>query len=351
MSRIAYEAWAPRGEALAIVHQANAICAEYRDQGYDLTLRQLYYQFVARDIIPNNDRSYKRLGSIVNKARMAGLLDWYYIVDRTRNLRSISHWDTPGDVLKSAYHSFRLDKWADQPKRIEVWAEKEALAGVIGQSADRLDVPWFSCRGYVSQSELWGAGQRLGSYIAGGQRVLVLHLGDHDPSGIDMTRDITERLSLFIATDDQEYPFDSLWEGMSEYEVKAEINSALDGISDRLDERHADDEWWELYEPCLEVRRIALNMDQVRQYNPPPNPAKLTDSRSDSYIATYGRESWELDALNPQTLDALITEHVLAERNDDIWDAHQAREDDHRLLLRKMSEQWAELRPHINMED
>jgi hypothetical protein len=345
MSRIAYEAWNPRGEALAIVHQANVICAEYRAQGYDLTLRQLYYQFVARAIIPNNDKSYKRLGSIVNRGRMAGLIDWNYIVDRTRNLRSISHWDTPGDVLKSAYHSFRLDKWSDQPVRIEVWVEKEALAGVIGQSADALDVPWFSCRGYVSQSELWGAGQRLGSYIADGQRVLVLHLGDHDPSGIDMTRDITDRLRLFIATDRQGYPPDSAWEGMSEFDIQSEIDRVFEEIADRLDL----DPYGDV--PPFEVRRIALNMDQVREFNPPPNPAKLTDSRSDDYIARFGRESWELDALDPQTLDGLISRHVLDERDDEIWDAHQAQEDDHRLLLRKMSEQWSTLRDHIDMEE
>lgn len=287
--RIKYENWKPRGEAVAIVRLANEIAADYARQGYDLTLRQLYYQFVARDLLPNTQKSYDKLGSIINKARLAGLFDWDYLVDRTRNIRSVAHWDSPADVIEAAANSFRIDKWNDQPTRVEVWVEKEALAGVVQRVANRNDVAWFSCRGYVSQSEMWGAAQRLGEYLRAGQNVVILHLGDHDPSGLDMTRDIRERLTTFICQD---------W--LNDHpDCDASYKEIRNNISEHCGRR----------QPFM-VERIALNIDQIEEYNPPPNPAKITDSRAQKYIEEYGPESWELDALDPATLDALINDHL-----------------------------------------
>jgi hypothetical protein len=301
--KITYLEWNPGPAARDIIATAETICRDYATQGYDLTLRQLYYQFVARALIPNSMQSYKRLGDIVNQARLAGMLDWSYIVDRTRNLRGTSHWGNPSDIIDAAARSFRIEKWADQPTRVEVWVEKDALAGVIERAAAAHDVDWFACRGYVSQSELWAAGQRLARYMRDGQDVVVLHLGDHDPSGIDMTRDIRERLEMFIG-------------------------------------RRADTQ--------LEVRRIALNMDQVRQYNLPPNPAKLTDSRAMTYIAEHGRQSWELDALDPATLNRLISDEIEAIRDEDLWDAQLEQEGEHRRLLTLTSQRWPDLTAYLD---
>jgi hypothetical protein len=280
------------GKSLAVIDQANQICADYQRQGYDLTLRQLYYQFVSRDLIANKDTEYKRLGNIINDARLAGLLDWNYIVDRTRNLRGLAHWDNPGDILDGAAFGYRTDRWANQPYHVEVWIEKDALVGVIAGACDRLDVPYFSCRGYTSQSELWGAARRLIYRTKAGQKNVIIHLGDHDPSGIDMTRDITDRLALFGAE--------------------------------------------------ATVERIALNMDQVRRYSPPPNPAKLTDARAEGYIATHGTSSWELDALDPSTLDALVQSHILNRRDDTQWnrdtEAMQAERDQLTTIARRFND-------------
>lgn len=321
--RIKYEDWKPGDDAVAVIRQANAICATYQQQGYDLTLRQLYYQFVARGLIENSDRSYKRLGSIVNRARMAGLMDWDYIVDRTRNLESTTHYLSPADIVDVTARAFALDKWASQPTRVEVWVEKEALAGVVARVAQRLDVAYFACRGYVSQSEQWAAAQRIGRYIDGGQNVVLLHLGDHDPSGIDMTRDIRERLSSFTAQDflnahGDDFDADPV-----------PVRAIVDAMADRCGGRRA-----------LYVHRIALNMDQVQEYEPPPNPAKLTDSRVGTYLRDYGDESWELDALEPQVLDQLITDNVLPLRDDDLWAEVEAEERRHVDLLELTSERW-----------
>ncbi|MHC3474670.1 hypothetical protein ACYF6T_39085 [Streptomyces sp. 7R007] len=276
-----------------LIDMADQICREYATQGFDLTLRQLYYQFVARDVIANKQTEYKRLGGIINDARLAGLLDWNYIVDRTRNLRSLPHWDTPHSVIRAAASGYRTHRWADQPHRVEVWIEKDALVGVITGVCQRHDVDYFSCRGYTSQSELWGAAQRMLRYQQDGQKPVIIHLGDHDPSGVDMTRDIRERLALFGAD--------------------------------------------------VEVRRIALNMEQVREYDPPPNPAKLTDSRAPGYIREYGRSSWELDALEPTLLDRLIEEEIWAWRDLDLWDAATRAMDRERALLRSVANRWTEV--------
>ena len=290
MSRIEYVPREFSEKSLDVIRQADAICRSYADQGYDLTLRQLYYQFVARGLLANRQTEYKRLGSIVNDARLAGLMDWDHLVDRTRNLHDLPHWDSPDEIIRVVSEQYRTDRWEGQPYRVEVWVEKDALTGVIARSAELLDVPWFSCRGYTSQSELWSAAMRHRRHERAGQEVVVIHLGDHDPSGVDMTRDIRDRLALFGAS--------------------------------------------------TQVERIALNMDQVRQYNPPPNPAKLTDSRATGYIAQHGGSSWELDALNPETLDTLIQDAVRAHRDQGLWDLDTRRMEFDRSLLVETSDRW-----------
>lgn len=259
--------------SVLIIEQANEIIAEYDGQGLILTVRQLYYQFVSRDYIENNMRSYKRIVNIVNDARLAGLISWTAIEDRTRNLAAVSTWSNPKSIMESCIHSYTTDKWKDQPVYIEVWVEKEALTGVIAQICDKLEIPYFACRGYVSQSEVYNAAKRFERICNHTERsVIVLHLGDHDPSGMDMTRDNEYRLALLS---------------------------------------HGAD---------ITVKRIALNMDQVRRFNPPPNPAKLTDSRVKGYLAEFGDSSWELDALSPSVIRDLIESEVDHYRDQESWD-------------------------------
>jgi hypothetical protein len=328
--------------SLRIIELAEQICTDYTAQGFDLTLRQLYYQFVARGYIPNRDTEYKRLGSIINDARLAGLVDWDHIVDRTRNLRTLGHWDDPADIIGSAVNSFRTDKWSTQPVRIEVWIEKDALVGVLDATCPGLDVPYFSCRGYTSQSEIWGAAQRLNQYLWAGQDVLIIHLGDHDPSGIDMSRDIEDRLRLFTGKDKVSHMRGKLLDWMKDGTLAPNEEGRL--VGEEREKGIAMLDKWD-HDECgrLEIRRIALNMDQVEQYDPPPNPAKLTDSRANVYIDNYGDESWELDALDPATLSALITTEVEEARDQEAWDTATEEEERGRGLLRLASRRWDEV--------
>ncbi len=283
-----------RPATIEAINHANDIIDEYRAQGFTLTLRQLYYQFVARGLSENTQRAYKRLGSILNNARLAGLVDWDAIVDRTRNLKAVAHWESPAEIVQSCASQFRFDKWEGQPTWPEVWIEKEALVGVIEPVCHELDIPYFACRGYSSQSEQWAAGKRFSACENMGQAAVVLHLGDHDPSGIDMTRDNDDRLNMFA-------------------------------------------------EHGVEVIRLALNMDQVEKYDPPPNPAKETDSRAKAYIAEYGDQSWELDALDPPTIDALIREAVDKFRDMAKWVEAVDREKAARRTLQAVSDNWTEI--------
>jgi len=289
--------WNPSGASAEIVNAAEAICRDYYRQGYNLTLRQLYYQFVARGLIANTTQSYKRLGSIVDSARLAGLLDWSYIEDRTRNVyRTDGADESPEEAIAATAGGYARALWNDQPNHVEVWVEKEALAGVIQRAANEVGVNYFACRGYVSQSEMYSSGKRFRLLSQRGKKVTVLHLGDHDPSGIDMTRDIETRLSMFSG-----------------------------------------------YFEAPDVRRIALNMDQIEELNPPPNPAKQTDSRFAAYLEEYGDESWELDALDPTTLHDLIVNEVRGLRDEDLWAEAVARQERERRQLTAVSDRWADV--------
>ena len=181
MPKIQYKEINFRGKSLELINLVNQVINEYKNQGYELTLRQTYYQLVARGYIPNNERSYKNIGNLINDGRLAGLIDWYSIVDRTRNLRGNSHWGKPEDVIASARYSYLLNKWDGQPNYVEVWVEKDALVDIVGQACIPLDTPYFSCRGYTSQSEMWSAAQRFIDQSYRDNRYII-HLGDHDPN-------------------------------------------------------------------------------------------------------------------------------------------------------------------------
>lgn len=256
--------------SLDLIGQANNIIQEYEAQNLLLTLRQLYYQFVARGILPNVTESYNLLGRIVNDGRLAGLISWTAIEDRGRDLKGFRYYDSPSDAVKEVRADYKRDLWSDQPWRPEVWIEKAALEGVISSICGYLRVDFFATRGYNSQSEQWQAGQRLARYIRKGQRPIIFHLADHDPEGIDMTRDNRERLSMFT------------------------------GVP-------------------IQVVRLALNMSQIEQYDPPPNFVKPLSPRAAGYRDQYGDECWELDALDPAVLRDLIRDAVLKIRDESKW--------------------------------
>jgi hypothetical protein len=281
------------GKSLQLVQQAVAILDAYVADGYRLTLRQLYYQFISKGLLENKVQNYKRLGDVLNNARLAGLVDWDYIEDRSRETQFVSHWESPADVIDTAAAAFRRDKWKDQPWYVELQVEKQALEGILIPVCQRLDIGFSANRGYSSSTTLYETGKRLHKKHRQGKQILVIYLGDHDPSGIDMTRDIEERLETFAR--------------------------------------------------CrIRVNRIALNMSQVEEYNPPENPAKTSDSRYEQYITRFGESSWELDALEPRLLARLVTEAVEEVRDEDLWNEAVTEEKKMRTMLKRFAKDYRE---------
>lgn len=260
-----------RTDTMNFIGVLNNIVLEYQGMGYMLTVRQLYYQLVARAIIPNTLQEYKRVAGIINDAKLAGLLDWDAIEDRTRSFIRKTRWESASQIVNSAARGYHQDMWANQRSRVFVIVEKEALVGVLKKVCGEYDCPVLAARGYPSGSVLREfAISDLSDAINFGQDVVVLHFGDHDPSGIDMSRDLEERLSLFT-------------------------------------------------EAPVEIRRLALNMPQIEELKPPENPAKVTDSRFSAYQKRFGTKSWELDALTPSFLSDLARDNIRDFIDDELW--------------------------------
>lgn len=279
-------------DTLEMIGHCNQIIEEYESKGLVMSVRQVYYQMVARGWTggENSGRMYNRIQGALNTGRMQGLVSWTALEDRERELMGLGHYVNPSQAFATARASYRLDLWADQQWRPEVWVEKKALVSVVGHICNQLRVNFYATKGYNSQSEQWRAGQRFARYIRSGQRPIVFHLGDHDPSGLDMTRDNRERLEMFAGT------------------------------------------------PII-VQRLALSMAQVEEFNPPPNPAKMTDVRAQAYVEEFGDESWELDALEPTYIRSLIEQSVLKIRDEEIWNQSMQRENDDLLLMDNLLEE------------
>lgn len=312
-------------EAMTLVRQCVQIVTSFSNRGFRMTLRQLYYQLVKDNIIPNQEKQYKRLSALLSDARLMGFIDWSAIEDRIRVPRMPSEFENLDELVDAALASYRLPRWRDQPYYCELWVEKDALAGILQPLAREFHVPMMVNRGYSSQTAMYDAGKRflLGCYGAklpymtlaqflkgteegdkagasafmkevqmlnreklpeAKKEAILFYLGDHDPSGEDMVRDIQERLEMYGVT--------------------------------------------------LDVRKLALTMDQVKEYDPPPNPAKMTDPRAAKYVDEHGATSWEVDALGPDVLDQLIRDSFEAVIDSDKMEAIKEEEEADKELLR-----------------
>lgn len=276
-------------ERLAVI---NGIVEEYNSQNYRLTLRQLYYQLVSRDVIPNKTEEYAKLSVLLGKGRMAGYVDWDSIEDRIRR-PYLPYWvlDIP-DAMNDVIKQYRLDRQAYQDCYIEVWVEKDALSGVLKRVTSEYHVNLMVNRGYSSITAMHDAYNRFARVERMGQEGVILYLGDHDPSGVDMVRDISTRLTEF-------------------------------GVN-------------------VEVDHIALTDEQISQYNPPPNPAKVSDPRAKDYIAKYGNTSWEVDALRPDVLHKLVVASIEGRIDMEQFEEQKQKEQDDIERLKVLREKFKE---------
>jgi len=242
-----------------ILDKSKEILRVYEEKGIRLTLRQLYYQLVSRNIISNNEKAYKNLSRILTDARYSGEIDWQLIEDRIRVPNIPSTFRDIQELREAAKKSYKLNRWANQEFYVEVWAEKDALASVIEPITEKFQVPFCINRGYGSVTAIYEAAERMKL----DKTNIILYIGDHDPSGLDMIRDIQKRL-------------------------------------DKL-------------QVSVKVIPIALTKSQIQEHNllNDPNPVKPKDSRSKKYIVEHGNTCWEADALNPEVLQEIIKSKVL----------------------------------------
>lgn len=273
-----------RSERLGMIDQCNDVIEEYQAAGLKLTLRQLYYQLVTKNIITNEERSYKNLGNLLSDARLAGLVDWDAIEDRVRVPKLPNEFKNLSELVNAALRSYRLPRWDGQDAYVELWVEKDAISGVLSPMATRYHVTLMVNRGYSSQSAMYEAANRFRSH--NNKDKVLLYLGDHDPSGEDMVRDIRDRLVMF-----------------GEY---------------------------------VHVEKIALLMSQIEQYNPPPNPTKITDSRANGYIKKHGESCWEVDALPPDVLHSIVESKIRQWLDAGKMQAIIEKENDDKAVLRRI---------------
>ena len=249
-----------------------------------LTLRQLYYRLVSRQMISNTINSYKRLSRIMVKAREQLDVPVNCLEDRSRRIlgRGDTGYASAEEFLrkriaglKESYKDFTMPMWNEQPNFVLVSLEKDALSRLVGDIANQYSIRTFPTRGYPSFTYV----NRMATYIRNrlkGKPTVVLYFGDFDPSGIDIERDLAERLGKYNAGD-------------------------------------------------FTVRRIALTKDQIQQYNLPPMPVKRSDARSDSFLKSYGDLSVELDALDPNTLKLLVAQSIASHIDLDLWSKKEER--------------------------
>lgn len=319
MAKVEYKSINIRDEGLAVIVNVDQIIRSYQAQGIQLTLRQIYYQFVARNLFPDDRRwtwtgtkwardpggtknaepNYKWLGSLISDGRLSGRLDWDAIEDRVRAPITPSEWSNVASLVDSAIRAYRLPRWSDQRCYVELVVEKDALASVLEPVAHDYHITLMVNRGYSSQSAMRDMALRFLAAAAEDKELHLLYLGDLDPSGEDMVRDVRDRLQLFMDTDGFNAPA---------------------------------------------VEKLAITIEQVRQYNPPPSPAKKGDSRTAAFVEKYGNDVWELDALDPPVLMRLARDAIEQYIVPNLYEAWKVREEKDKAELVRASKRIAKKR-------
>lgn len=311
----------------------NRIIREYQGQGLILTLRQLYYQLVSRDVIPNQQKEYAKLSRLLKEGRMAGIVDWGAIEDRLRVAEKPSAWDHPSDIINACVAQYEKPRMKGQENYLEVWVEKDALSGVLSRVTEKYHVPILVNRGYSSASAIYDSYKRFRLAMEAGQIVTILYVGDYDPSGIDMIRDVKDRPLEMLLPKAEEF----IEEAYDEWIKNEHDGDRPSGYDDLLEDYEDDEDCYTIDEDDDEIRHfdslrafvksrfavvpIALTRAQVTRYKPPPNPAKTTDPRSGKFISEHGTKSWEVDALRPEVLNDLLETEIVSRIDIDKYNA------------------------------
>jgi hypothetical protein len=259
--------------------------------------------FVSRDVVPNKSEEYNKLSKLLKEGRMGGIVDWDAIEDRLRVPKKPSSFNSPKEILEVATKQFALPRMDGQTTYIEVWVEKDALSGVLSRVTQPYHIPILVNRGYSSASAMHDAYERFEDAIKkSAKKIKILYLGDFDPSGVDMLRDIEERICEF---------FLGKRGGFEKWMVTSERPN---GKKKKRSCSYHPDLWRQIckekYGIDFEIISIALTQEQIQEHEPPPNPAKITDPRHAKFSIEHGDTSWEVDALPPEVLNQILTDSI-----------------------------------------
>ena len=248
-----------RGIACATQVLRSEILAAFDDADKPVTVRQMYYLLTVRGAVEKTEAGYRQVQHQLVLMRRAGLIPYIWIADNTRWVRRPTTFnDVPSAVLETA-RAYRRMVWKDLPVTVEVWCEKDALAGVIVDVTSVYDVPLLVARGYSSESFAYEAAQTIKE---NGKPGIVYYVGDFDPSGWNMSANLEKKLRQFGAD--------------------------------------------------ISFERLAIKPEQIEAWNLPSRPTKRTDTRCREFFDTFGADtpSVELDALHPNTLRQIIREAI-----------------------------------------
>ncbi len=262
-----------------------SVMVEILEADHPMTVRQVFYQLVARRAIPKTEVEYKTtVCRLLVEMRRSGRIPYGWIADNTRWMRNARTWDSVEELLRETAQVYRRNLWTNADEQVEVWIEKEALAGVVSGVTVGWHVPLMVTRGYPSVSYVYEAATAA---KADGRSLILYYLGDHDPSGVDIDR--------FIGAE-----------------------FARHGVED------------------FEIRRLAVTPEQITSLTLPTRPTKRTDTRA----AGFRGESVELDAIPASSLREIVEDAITAHLDGGRVDAIREIEHHERQQLLQLVKQW-----------
>jgi hypothetical protein len=284
-----------------------------------MTLRQLYYRLISAGVLRNDQKEYKRLGQVMTRLREAGEVPRTWIVDHVRSTLKPSSWTGLADFADTVREAYRKDFWASLPHHVEVFVEKDAIAGTIQPVTAEYDVALRVCRGYSSVSF---AGEIADLWAKIKKPIFAYYVGDFDPSGFDLERDLREKLKRYRGTGWISHSESLGWEWLA--------HKIPDGTADH----------WKLCTGLVCWVRLAVREVDFEEHGLIALPVKHADNRAKSFIKRYGHRCAEVDALPPSELrerveDAIVN-HIPAAR----WERLQRVENAEQQTLDKMLNGW-----------
>lgn len=274
-------------------------------EGRPMTVRQVFYAATTRGVVAKTEAEYK--GTVVRllgEMRRDGTIPYQWLADATRWMRKPQTYSSAEAALKRTAETYRRALWDNAPDVVEVWLEKEALAGVLVDVTDEWDVPLMVCRGYPSMSFLYSAAETILSRHRQerSQQAVIYYFGDRDPSGVDIDRAVRHGIG------------EAIWSMLTP--------------ANREPTPEDEFAYWADFE------RVAVTEEQITEWDLPTRPTKASDSRAKRFD---GDASVELDAIPAKTLRDLARDCIERHIDHAQLDTLRVAEEEERRVLTQIA--------------